>query len=114
STIAVRHTVGLVDPIVASDLAAEDRIGDGLPETLEEVVAAYANRYFKIKIGGDAAADIDRLARIAGVLDRIGEPYFVTLDGNEQYEDAADIAAFYRRIGETPALKRLAASILYV
>jgi hypothetical protein len=112
--IAVRHTVGLVDPIVASDLAAEDRVGDGLPETLEEVVAAYANRHFKIKIGGDAAADIDRLARIAGVLDRIDEPYFVTLDGNEQYEDAADIAAFYRRIGETLALGRLAASILYV
>lgn len=114
ATIAVRHTVGLVDPILASDLAADDRVGDGLPETLEEVVAAYANRHFKIKVGGDAAADLDRLARIASVLDRIGEPYVVTLDGNEQYEDAAAIAAFYRRLGETPALKRLAASILYV
>lgn len=114
ATIAVRHTVGLVDPITASDLAADDRVGDGLPETLEEVVAAYANCYFKIKVGGNADADIDRLARIAGVLDRIAEPYFVTLDGNEQYADAAGIAAFYRRVGETPALKRLAASILYV
>jgi hypothetical protein len=114
ATIAVRHTVGLVDPITASDLAAEDRVDDGLPETLEEVVAAYGNRYFKIKVGGDADADIDRLTRIAGVLDRIAEPYFVTLDGNEQYGDAAGITAFYRRVGETPALKRLAASILYV
>lgn len=114
ATIAVRHTVGLVDPIIASDLAPDDRVGDGLPETLEEVVATYANRYFKIKVGGDADADIERLARIAGVLDRIAEPYFVTLDGNEQYADADGIAAFYRRVGETPALKRLAASILYV
>ncbi len=114
ATIAVRHTVGLVDPIIASDLKAEDRVGDGLPETLEEVVAAYGNRYFKIKVGGDADADIDRLARIASVLDGIDEPYSVTLDGNEQYEDAASIAAFYRRLGETPALGRLAASILYV
>lgn len=114
ASIAVRHTIGLVDPVAASDLAAEDRVGDGLPETLEEVVAAYGNRYFKIKVGGDADADLDRLTRIAHVLDRIGEPYFVTLDGNEQYDDAAGIAALYRRIGQKPELRRLAASILYV
>lgn len=113
-TIAVRHTVGLVDPIIASDLAAEDRVGDGLPETLAEVVAAYGNRYFKIKVGGDAVADLDRLARIAHVLDRIDEPYFVTLDGNEQYDDAEAIAEFYRQICATPELDRLASSILYV
>lgn len=114
AAIAVRHTVGLVDPIVAADLSSEDRVGDGLPETLEEVVAAYGNRYFKIKVGGEPEGDVDRLTRIASVLDRIAEPYFVTLDGNEQYEDASSAAAFYRRIGEVPALARLAASILYV
>ena len=112
--IDVRHTVGLSDPIVASDLAADARVDDGLPETLEEVVATYGNRYFKLKVGGDEAVDLDRLARIASVLDRIEEPYFATLDGNEQYPNAAAIAAFYRKLSETPALKRLAASILYV
>ena len=42
STIAARHTVGMLDPIVAGDAAV--RINDGLPETLEEVIAAYGNR----------------------------------------------------------------------
>ena len=64
STISARHTVGLVDPITADDQAT--RVGDGLPETLEEVVRAYGHRWFKLKVGGDIAADIERLARIAG------------------------------------------------
>ena len=51
---------------------------------------------------------------MAAVLDRIEDPYFATLDGNEQYPNAAAIAAFYRKLSEAPALKRLAASILYV
>lgn len=112
--IDVRHTVGLADPITDADLASGARIGDGLPETLEEVVSVYGNRYFKLKVGGDEAADLDRLARIASVLDRIDEPWFATLDGNEQYANADAIAAFYRKLGETPKLVRLASSILYV
>ena len=113
-SIDVRHTVGLADPILGSDLATDARVNDGLPETLEEVVAVYGNRYFKLKVGGDAQADLDRLTRIASVLDRIEAPYFATLDGNEQYPDADAIAAFYARVKETPALARLAASILCV
>jgi len=112
--IAVRHTVGLVDPILSSEIGPQDRIGDGLPESLEEVVAFYGNRFFKLKIAGDEAADIERLERIAAVLDRAAEPYAVTLDGNEQYSDAGAIAAFYAHLAERPALRRLCASILYV
>jgi len=47
--IAARHTVGLVDPIAS----AEKRVNDGLPETLEEVIARYGHRWFKLKVGGD-------------------------------------------------------------
>lgn len=112
--IAVRHTVGLVDPIVASDISPGNRVGDGLPETLEEVVATYGNRYFKLKLGGDEAADLDRLGRIASVLDRMQVPYLVTLDGNEQYPDADGIASFYGRLAAHPPLARLAGSILFV
>lgn len=112
--IAVRHTVGLSDPILSSDVTPEARVNDGLPESLEEVVGFYGNRYFKLKIGGDADADIGRLEKIATVLDRPQEPYFVTLDGNEQYSDADAIAAFHARLCEQPSLRRLAASILFV
>src|ERR1700674_5709338 len=53
--IAVRHTVGLVDPIVAADQKPSERVNDGLPETLEEVVAHYRGRYYKLKVGGNIA-----------------------------------------------------------
>lgn len=112
STIHLRHTVGLVDPITGAD--QKERIGDGLPETLEEVVATYGNRYFKIKVSGDDAADLDRLERIAAVLDRTPDPYFLTLDGNEQYEDAESTLRLLKLIGESPRLRRLKASMLYL
>jgi hypothetical protein len=113
-TIAVRHTVGLLDPIVAGDQKPGERVNDGLPETLEEVAAHYRTRYFKLKVGGNIAADLDRLTRIAAVLDRALEDYHATLDGNEQYDDVAGIAELWRRICETPALSRLAAATLWI
>ncbi len=65
------------------------------------MIAAYGHRYFKLKVAGSLDADIDRLARIAAVLDRMAEPYFATLDGNEQYEhvDAVDRAVAPHRRG---------------
>lgn len=112
--IDVRHTVGLLDPITEADLEPEMRVDDGLPETLQDVIDTYGNRYFKLKLGGDDAADLDRIGRIASVLDRADRPYFVTLDGNEQYPDSDSIARFFRKISEVPSLARLASSILYV
>jgi hypothetical protein len=110
-TIAARHTIGMLDPIVAGDVA--NRVGDGLPETLEEVIAAYGNRYFKIKLGGDPHLDVERLTRIAAVLDRLPR-YAITLDGNEQYANPSGIAELWRKIEATPALARLFAATLYL
>lgn len=109
--IAARHTVGMLDPIGPDD--AGQRPGDGLPETLEQVIAAYGNRYFKLKLGGDPDLDVNRLKRIAAVLDRLPE-YAVTLDGNEQFSDVAAIDALLRKIAETPSLARLDAATLYL
>jgi L-alanine-DL-glutamate epimerase-like enolase superfamily enzyme len=114
SRIDVRHTVGLVDPITAADQTPGSRVEDGLPETLEEVVRAYRCRYYKLKVGGKVAEDVARLAAIAGVLDRQGRAYHVTLDGNEQYEDAAGVLALWQAIEREPALARLRQSILFI
>jgi len=112
--IHVRHTVGLVDPITAADQTPDTRVEDGLPETLEEVVATYGHRYYKLKVGGDVAADVDRLARIAGVLDLQGHDYAVSLDGNEQYADEGAVLELWRAMAAEPRLRRLVASILYI
>lgn len=113
-SIHVRHTVGLVDAIAETDIAPQDRVGDGLPESLESVIAAYGHCYFKLKVGGDMAADIDRLSRIAAVLDRIEAPYYVSLDGNEQYADAESVLALLECIRAEPSLARLGGAILYI
>ncbi|MDQ5849228.1 MAG: mandelate racemase, partial [Pseudomonadota bacterium] len=110
--IAARHTVGLVDPITTRDL--KERVNDGLPETLEEVIARYGHRWFKLKVGGDARADVERLAAIAAVLDAIGEPYRASLDGNEQYGDHEEVLELLKRIKTDPRLKRLAASVVFI
>jgi hypothetical protein len=112
--IDVRHTVGLVDPIVAGDQPKEHRVGDGLPETLEEVARHYGCRYYKLKVGGKVDADLDRLSRIAAVLDREAGAYKATLDGNEQYDSVEGIAELWRRMAEAPKLKRLVDSILFI
>jgi hypothetical protein len=46
----VRHTVGLVDPITATDLPEGGRVGDGLPETLEEYLKVDGPRFLKVNI----------------------------------------------------------------
>ena len=114
ASIAVRHTVGMVDPLEAADQKAGDRVNDGLPETLAEVARHYRGRFYKLKVGGDVAADLDRLRRIAAVLDREVADYRATLDGNEQYEDVEGIGELWRRMREAPALERLVASILFI
>ena len=111
--IHARHTVGLVDPITRDDGSASP-IADGLPQTLEEVVRAYGHTYYKLKVGGDVGRDVARLTAIAGVLDTLAAPYHVTLDGNEQYADVASAVELVRAIERTPALRRLAASTLFV
>ena len=108
--IAARHTVGLLDPITSQ----EKKIDDGLPETLEEVIARYGHRWFKLKVAGDAAADVERLAAIASVLDRMPQPYRASLDGNEQYSDAGGVLELLRRIKSDARLGRLAGSIVFI
>lgn len=110
-SLHARHTVGLVDPVTASDQA--ERVGDGLPETLEEVVAVYGHAFYKLKVGGGVASDVERLSRVAAVLDRLPE-YRATLDGNEQYDSADAAAALWRALEAGPGLARLRASVLFI
>jgi hypothetical protein len=112
ASIEARHTVGLLDAITAGDLT--HRIDDGLPETLEEVIQTYGHRYFKLKVAGKVDADVARLEAIASVLDRRNQPYFASLDGNEQYEDAHGVAQLVDGIRSRPALARLWESILFI
>jgi len=114
-SVQARHTVGLVDLITAGDRpAGQQALGDGLPETLEEVVERYQHRWFKLKVGGNLNDDIERLAAIASVLDQSSQPYRASLDGNEQYDDVASIAALWDALQRDRRLSRLSASIAFI
>lgn len=110
ASIAARHTVGLIDPIRGHPR----QVNDGLPESLEEVIAVYGNTYFKLKLGGDIDQDLDRLSEIASVLDDLARPYHVSLDGNEQYDDLDTLLDLWKRMQLMPGLQRLITSILFI
>jgi len=110
NVIHARHTVGMVDPLAENPTP----VGDGLPETLSEIIEHYGIRYFKVKVGGDREADLDRLSAIARLLDQIDDPYYVTLDGNEQYADQDGVLALWQDILGNPRLARFAGSIIMI
>lgn len=110
--IAARHTVGLLDPLTTSDLGGP-RPADPLPCTLEECIERYGNTHFKLKLSGKEDADVDRLTRIAAVLDRLPD-YRATLDGNEQYAGEDAVLAFWERFEAGPGLDRLRSAVLFI
>ncbi|AVO45845.1 enolase [Phreatobacter cathodiphilus] len=99
-SIALRHTVGLMDQI------------DG-PDSLAGELDAADLRFFKIKLGGDPATDCRRLAKIAGLLDGRGIDYRVTVDANEQYAPDA-LADLLIRADAEPRLAGLMARLLFI
>jgi hypothetical protein len=111
--IDLRHTVGMADPIHTADITAEARLDDGLPQSLEEYIEVQGLRHFKIKVGGDVDADAARLEEIARALPA-GE-LFVSLDGNEQYNEPADLARLLDAIEQgSAASRRLYEAIRYL
>ena len=113
--LAVRHTVGLLDPIVAADVPADGWLRDGLPQTLEECIQQYGLTHFKLKVSGSLDADLERLGVIAATLDRlVPGAYVVTLDGNEQYKSMADFSRLVDAMERAPVLARLVAAIAFI
>lgn len=92
--LALRHTVGLADPLSAAEV--QEALDDGLPETLEEVVRRYGVHYFKVKIADDPAANLARIGAIQEVLDHAARgDYRLVFDGNEAFADMDGFCAFF-------------------
>jgi len=105
--MALYHSVGSADPIVASDIRT--RIGDGLPETLPEWIRYNGLRRIKIKLAGNDLAwdlarviDIDR-ATTETERERGVTEWFYSLDFNEQCPNVGYLLEFLRRLEERTA-----------
>lgn len=102
--MALYHSVGASDPIVASDI--RQRINDGLPETLPEWIRYNGLTHIKIKLNGDDLKwDIDRVVSIdraaAETNKALGlDRWFYCLDFNERCPNVAYLLDFLRRVKE--------------
>lgn len=113
--IIARHTVGLSDPLTDADIAREEQLSDGLPQSLAASIRVYGLRHFKLKVNGDTAHDVDRLRRIAAVLRaECGEDFAFTLDGNEQFKSFAEFRQFWETLRADDALKAFLTKLLFV
>ncbi|QDT48207.1 hypothetical protein Pan258_22480 [Symmachiella dynata] len=96
------HLVGALDPLTTGDV--QEPIGDDLPETLEEWIAADGLTHLKIKLNGDdldwdvaRVAAIDQVAAQAQAARGCSE-WFYSLDFNEKCANVQYVLDFLARI----------------
>ena len=110
-SITVRHTVGLADPLTDEDIADEDRVNDGLPQSLAANIEAYRLTHLKIKLCGDAEQDLARLRQIA---DLMPDQCAFTLDGNEQYTEVEPFRKLWNTIQGDTVLSSFMEGLIFV
>jgi hypothetical protein len=114
-SIIVRHTVGLADPLTEDEILPAERLDDGLPQSLEACIRAYGLTHFKLKVRGTLDADLERLERIAAVLEETRtEAYAFTLDCNEAYTSVEAFRMFWEALARRPGLAGFVRHLLYV
>ncbi len=113
--VSVRHTVGMADPLVSTEIPDAERLDDGLPQALDECIAAYGLRYFKIKVSGNLDEDATRLRKIETVLGTAcGQDYAVTIDGNENFATIEAFRAWYDKLSTNAGLRQLFEKTLWI
>ncbi|MGF1582624.1 MAG: enolase C-terminal domain-like protein [Gemmataceae bacterium] len=102
------HLVGALDPLEEGDI--DERINDGLPETLSEWILADELSHLKIKLNGDDIDwDMERVVRIDRVCaqtqsQRNVESWCYSLDFNERCPNVAYLLDLLQKLKElTPA-----------
>ena len=109
-SIQIRHTVGYDAPLSRAEII--NNPNDGLPVALEDVISQTNINAFKIKLKGNAQADIARLKKIAMTIANL-KSYQLTLDANEQYS-ADEFKDFLQIFRADPALARIREATLFI
>lgn len=105
--ISLRHTVGLGDPIDSGSIPDEDRVDDGLPQSLQDSINHYGLTHFKVKLCGDLNEDLERLKLLNECFEEhCPDGFQLSLDGNEQYSGVADFAEAWAKLYEAVPMLR--------
>ncbi len=115
TSILVRQTVGLSDPISTDDIPTGQRLDDGLPQSLEEHITQSGMQCFKVKITPDVNHTRYRMLRVAEVCERhLGSAYLVTLDANELFQNMLQLDALIAALRATPQLSTFLRNVLVI
>jgi hypothetical protein len=113
--IIARHTVGLADPLTNGDIPANEKLNDGLPQSLEDCIKAYGLTHFKIKLSGDVDHDLARVRALAKLIPPLTKNHFAfTLDGNENFKQIDPFQQLWRTLGSDANLKSFISKSLFV
>lgn len=109
-TMPLYHLVGALDPLTDDDV--RQRVGDGLPETLEQWLQTDGLSHLKIKLAGnDLDWDVGRIVEVNRVAERCSpeRKWRVSLDFNEQCPNEDYVLDLIERIERLsrPALDRV-------
>ena len=114
-SVNLRHTVGMADFLREGDIPEEERLDDGLPQSLEACIRTYGLHEFKLKLGGNMEADLQRMRDIAAVINEFAKDDFrFSLDGNEQYTSPGDLHAFAEQVYADPVLEAFFAHLFFI
>ena len=107
------HLVGALDPLTDADV--QTPVGDGLPETLGEWIAADGLTHLKIKLNGDNLAwDVERVCSVEKIAaeaqqKRGSSAWFYSADFNEKCANVQYVLDWLAKVAERSpeALQRL-------
>lgn len=103
--LAVRHTVGLSDPLLDGEVTGDP--GDGLPVSVAAAIRRDGVSRFKLKTTGDAEADVERIAQLLSLCTQDGVAARFTIDGNESMHTADHLIGWVDALRSAPALAGL-------
>lgn len=114
-SVIARHTVGMADPLTEDEISEDERLNDGLPQSLEACIEFYGVRHLKIKVNGILEADIARLEAIEALITRLRLTDFgFTLDGNEQFQDVASFRTFWNALQTSDRMRSFFDHLIFV
>jgi len=107
-SIQIRHTVGLGDWLREADIPEEEKVDDGLPQSLEACIASYGLKYFKIKLAGQLEWDQERLRQVLAVVERgASADWLCTVDGNEAFDEMETFQVYYEALQRDERLREM-------
>lgn len=113
--VYARFTVGMLDFLTDAEIPAEERVEDGLPQSLESAISCYGLSQFKLKLAGKAEVDIPRLRRIFELVGRLAPSnWSYTLDANENFREVEPFRDLWETLGADANLKEALARVQFI